>query len=554
MLRSKSTKGVAAAERRALLYGAGLNERMQERPFVAILNSWNEGNPGHLNLRDVAAAVKEGVREAGGMPFELPTMGLCDGVALANPKYILPSRDLIAAEVEVIIEANQFDAMVMLATCDKIVPGYLMAAARLNIPAILVTGGYMRVGVHKGAPCTFLEVGKAVGRFEKGEIPAEELEEILRASCGPGGACSMIGTANTMGCIAEALGMSLPGNCTMPAEGPRILELGRRAGEQIMELLKKGITARDIITERSVRNAIRVTMAIGGSSNVLVHIPAIATEAELEMDCLGAFDEASQQVPLLTGLAPNGPHYMPDFDRAGGLQALMKGLARGHRLDPEVLTCTSRKAGENWGNAEIKDPDVIRSLDNPLQGEGGLAVLRGNIAPDGSVVKQSAVDPEMRVFTGRAKVFWMEDSAQEALGRGEIGPGDVVFILGLGPKGGPGLVTVYTFTSKFAGMGLSHSAALVTDGRFSGATEGLCVGHVSPEAALGGPLAAVRDGDLVTFDIPSRRIHLKVSDQEIQRRLAEFQPKPTRAKKGSYLSVYADSVQSLGRGAVLGPR
>jgi len=554
MLRSKAVTGVAAAEQRSLLYGAGITEADLAKPFVAVVNSWNEANPGALHLREVAAEVKRGVREAGGVPFEVPTMGLCDGIALANPRYITPSRDLIANEVEVIIEANQFDAMVMVGVCDKIVPAYLMAAGRLDVPALLVTGGYMAVGEHDGRPCTFLEAGKTVGRHRQGEITAGEMEQILKAACAPGGACSMMGTANTMACIAEALGMSLPGNATVPADGPRLLEMAREAGRQILSLLETGITPRKIITDSSMRNTIRCVMAIGGSTNVLVHIPAIAEETELALDCLAEFDAASQDVPLVIGLAPNGPHYMPAFDQAGGLEALLAELARAGKIDPDVMTCTGRTAAENWREVSVKDEEIIRPVSRPFKEQGGLAVLRGNIAPDGSIVKQSAVADGMKAFTGTARVFWGEAAAQEALEDGRIDHGDVVFILGMGPRGGPGLITVYTFTSMLAGRGMTDSVALITDGRFSGATEGACIGHVSPEAAAKGPLAAVRDGDTVSYDIPKRTIHLHVDDEEIRRRVEQMEVHAPKVGRGRYLAQYAELVQSLGKGAVLGKR
>jgi len=365
----------------------------------------------------------------------------------------------------------------------------------------------------------------------------------------------MIGTANTMSCIVESLGMSLPGNATVPAEGNRILEYGYQAGVKIVQLLKDGVTSRKIITNESMRNTIRMVMAIGGSSNVLVHIPAIATESELDIDCLEEFDQAGSKVPLLVGLAPNiGGYLMPDFDRAGGLPALFNQLTHDKLIDSNVLTCTGKTASENWSGAEVKDVSVIRPLSKPFQTTGGLAVLRGNIAPDGCVVKQTAVAPEMLVFEGRAKVFWGEEAAQNALESGQIKSGDIVFILGMGPKGGPGLITVYTFSSKLAGMGLSRSVALVTDGRFSGATEGASIGHVSPEAAIGGPLAAVKNGDLVSYDIPNRKIHLHVSTDEITERLKNVEFPEVAVKRGSYLALYANNVQSLAKGAVLGKR
>jgi dihydroxy-acid dehydratase len=552
MFRSKDVCSVAAAEREALLYGAGIKEADQKKPFIAVLNSWNEANPGVLHFDKMVKAVKKGIKKAGGVPFEVPTMGLCDGIALANPKYITPSRDLITNEVETIIEANRFDAMVMLAACDKIIPAYLMAAGRLNIPSILVTGGYMAVGKYKGKKYTFLEAGKSVGRFERGEISEQEKNGILKHSCSPGGACSMMGTANTMACIAEALGMSLPGNSTVPADGRKIAKIAYKAGLRIMDLLQTDITPRKIITNESMRNTIRTVMAIGGSSNVLVHIPAIAYESELCLDCYEEFDLASNEIPMLVGVAPNGPFYMPDFDKAGGLNALMNELAKNNKIEADVLTCTGTTASKNWEGFGILDNTVIHPVSNPYQKTSALAVLRGNIAPEGAIVKQSAVSENMKKFSGKAKVFWGEERAQASLTDGKIIPGDIVFILGMGPKGGPGMITVYTFTSKLAGLGLTDSVALVTDGRFSGATEGACIGHVSPEAALRGPLLAVQDGDEVSYDIEKRTIHLHVDDAEIQRRCLQNEITLNATNRNSYLSQYAEVVRSLGKGATLG--
>jgi dihydroxy-acid dehydratase len=552
MYRSKKICGVAAAEREALLYGAGVNTEQQKKPFIAVLNSWNEANPGVLHFDKIVKSVKKGIRKGGGVPFELPTMGLCDGIALANPKYITPSRDLIANEVETIIEANCFDAMVMLATCDKIIPAYLMAAGRLNIPAIIVTGGYMAVGSYKGKKYTFLEAGKSVGQFERGEIAEEEMKAILKHSCSPGGACSMMGTANTMACIAEALGMSMPGNATLPADGRIIKKTAYNAGLQIVNLLNNNICPRQIITNESMRNTIRTVMAIGGSTNVLVHIPAIAYESGLTMDCYEEFDVAGQEVPMLVGIAPNGPHYMPEFDAAGGLSALLKELADNKKIDSDVLTCTGNTAKVNWKDAKILDSGVIHRINEPYQKTGALAVLKGNIAPEGAIVKQSAVPEGMKKFTGKAKVFWGEEDAQSALTQGAIKAGDIVFILGMGPKGGPGMITVYTFTSKLAGLGLTESVALVTDGRFSGATEGPCFGHVSPEAALRGPLIAVQDGDKVSYDIEKRTIHLHVDEEELELRRTSNPIFINEVNKTSYLAQYAEIVRSLAKGATLG--
>lgn len=548
-MRSKPEMGIPWAERRALLKGLGLSNEEMERPFVAVVNSWSEFNPGHSHLNEVAQKVKEGVREAGGVPFEVETLGLCDGLALINKRYILPSRDLIANEVEVWVQANMFDAMVMICTCDKIVPGYLMAAARINIPTVIVTGGYMEPGYHDGKQITFVEAGKSIGSYLEGLIDRQTMEEIVEGSCSPRGACTLMGTANTMCMVSEALGMSLPGNGTVSAASSELLRIARSAGQQVMKLYEQQVVPRDIITAAAVENAVKMVMAIGGSSNALVHIPAIAAEAGLELDCLELFDKASHSTPLLCEVVPNGPHTMWHLDKAGGSRAVTAELLP--LLDGAAMTVTGKTVAENMQGALTRDESVIHSLAEPAASEGGIAVLKGNLAQDGAVVKQSAVPQGLMRFTGRAKAYSSEAEALAALRSGGIEAGDAIFILYQGAKGAPGLATVYGFTSELAGTSLGKKVALITDGRFSGATEGLSIGHVTPEAALGGTIAAVKDGDRVEIDVTARRLELMVSDEEIAERLKSW-VSPTPQLTG-FLGQYQKLVTSLKEGARLLP-
>lgn len=549
-LRSDLEFGVAWAERRALLKGLGHNDKELRKPHIAIVNSWSDMNPGHKHLRELAEEVHAGVKEAGGLPFNFNTIGLCDGIALVGSEYILPSRDLIVNEVEVIVEAYRFDAMVMLATCDKIVPAYMMAAARLDIPAIIVTGGYMPSGVIDGRKITFVDVGRSVGAAQSGEITHEELGEIIDHACPGPGACPMMGTASTMCIIAETLGMSLPGNSTISSRSEQLPLLAKAAGKQIINLWEKEITARKIITSAAVQNAIKVTMAIGGSTNTLMHIPAIATEAELELDCGKAFDEASHQIPLLLGISPNGDYSIEDFDSAGGLGALCKEISKYMELDG--LTVTGKSMAENISTCSTKDSQVIRPLDNPISFQGALAVLHGNIAPDGAIVKQSAVPPNLKKFRGPAKVYHSNESAIESLRNGDIKEGDAVVIMFQGAKGGPGVVSTFPFTSELAGSKFKDSVIHITDGRFSGATEGACIGYVSPEAALYGPILAIQDGDIIEYDIANRKLNIVVEQEVIEKRLQEADFK-IDIKRG-YLGIYQRTAQSVLKGAVLSGR
>lgn len=539
--------GVRWADKLAMLKGSGVTDEELTRPMVAIVNSWSEFSPGHVHQKMIADNIKIGVREAGGLPFEVNTIGLCDNLALGDPRYILPSRNLIAEEVEVLIEPAKFDAMVMISTCDKVVPGHLMAAGRLDIPTVMVTGGYMPPGNYQGKDYSVCEAARWVGAFDNKEISKEELEEILAGSCSPcGGACALMGTANSMCAVAEALGFALPANSTTCATHARLVMIAKEAGRRVMALWNDGVTARDFITQRGIENAIKVLMAIGGSSNTLVHIPAIAWEAGLRLDCWGLFDKNSWTVPQLCTVVPNGDHTMKDLDLAGGLPAVMKEI--GHLLELDAPTATGKSLGENIAKATVTRRDVIRAASDPVSKEGGLAVLHGNLAPDGAIVKQSAVRAEMLRFAGPAHVFTDQDDAILALRDGRIKPGQVVVIREHGPKGAPGFKSTFPFTSELAGIGLGKTVALITDGRFSGGTEGLCVGYASPESALGGPLAIVQDGDMIEIAIPDRTLTLKVAEQEIARRLAGWHPGKPNAR--GYLGRFASLVTSAASGAV----
>lgn len=546
-LRSEIEFSVPWAERKALLRGLGKTEEDLKKPQVAIIDAWSEINPGHVHLRQLSKEVENGVREAGGDPYHFTTLGLCDGITLLGIKYMLPSRELIVNEVEIISEAYQFDAMVLLATCDKIVPAFLMAAARLNIPAIVVTGGYMDAGKCGDRTITFVDVGKSVGAVNSGSMTMDECEEIISNACPAPGACPMMGTANSMCIISEALGMSLPGNSTMSAKSKELSELAYQAGIKVMELWRRGIKPREIITERAIQNAIIACMAIGGSSNTLIHIPAIATSADLQIDCLEYFDYASHEIPLLLGVTPNGSHVMADFDKAGGLGALFKVLI--NKVNVDALTVTGNTVEQNIHNKEVLDWSVIHSIDDCLSREGALAVLKGNLAPEGALVKQSAVPGCMLSFRGTARVFESNEEACKALQDEQIKPGDVVVIRMCGACGGPGVITTFPFTSALAGSKLKDKVALVTDGRFSGATEGACIGYVSPEAALNGPLLAIRDGDIIEYDIPNRRIDVLLSTDEIESRLKN--KKLTLKYEKGWLGIYQKTVGSLAKGAVM---
>lgn len=546
-LRSDMEFGVAWAERRALLKGLGRTDEGLRKPQIAIIDSWSEINPGHMHLRELAKEVEKGVREAGGEPYHFTTLGLCDGIALVGAEYILPSRDLIANEVEVIIGAYKMDAMVLLATCDKIVPAYCMAAAYLNIPAIIVTGGYMQNGEHYGKPVTFCSVGRSVGAAVSGLISYEECQEIIDNTCKCPGACGMMGTANTMCIVAEALGLSLSGNSTVAAVSKDIKQIAYRAGKQIMNLWENNITPREILSESAIKNAYIACMAVGGSTNAMVHIPAIAAKAGLEIDCLKYADFCSHEIPLLLGVEPNGEYTMKDFDLSGGLKSIYKIL--GDKVYQDALTVSGLTVKEVLEGFEIPEESVICTLNQVLAQEGALAVLRGNLAPDCSLVKQSAVPPHMMKFRGPARVFDSNEEAITGLRNGHIKEGDVVVIRFCGARGGPGLITTFMFTSELAGSALNGKVALITDGRFSGATEGACIGYISPEAALYGPLLALQDGDMIAYDIPNRSLDVELTEDEMKSRLANVEL--NMEIRDGWLGIYQKTVGVLSKGAIL---
>lgn len=531
-----------------MLRALGLTDEDLSRPFIGIVNTWSEINPGHVHLRRLASAVKLGVVSAGGTPFEINTIGLCDGIAQghAGMRVILPSRDLIADSIELGTLANGFDALVLLASCDKIVPAALMAAARLDIPAILVTGGPMMPGRYKGRELAVYEAREALGQHVKGEISVAELQEIEASVCPGPGSCSMMGTANSMSAFTEALGMSLPGCATAHAVSSKKESLARQSGVQILRLLEQDVCPSRIMTVEAMRNAITVAMAMGCSTNVILHVLALAKELDQELK-LDEFDAISRRTPFICDVKPSGTHSLLALEEAGGVPAVMRELRE--RLNLECLTVSGDTVGGNISSASNRNPRVIRPLSEPLRPEGGVAVLRGNLSPEGCVVKQSAVASDMMVHQGPARVFDGEKATMRALRGGQIKPGDVVVIRYEGPRGGPGMPEMLMPTATLVGLGLGGSVSLVTDGRFSGATKGACVGHVSPEAATGGPIALVEDGDTIDIDIPQRRIELLVPAEEIANRRERWQP-PQRRLRG-YLRLYSERVGPSHEGCVL---
>jgi dihydroxy-acid dehydratase len=543
-------RGPERAPHRSLLYATGLTLEELERPLIGVVNSHNELVPGHVHLDRVGEAVKAGVRMAGGTPLEFHTIAVCDGVAMGHEgmHFSLPSRELIADSVEVMASAHALDGLVLIPNCDKVVPGMLMAAARLDLPAIFVSGGPMMAGRYRGAPADVNTVFEAVGEHSAGRINDEELAELELAACPGCGSCAGLFTANSMNCLTEALGMALPGNGTIPAVAAARLRLAKQAGKQIMELLSKQILPRQILTQEAFENAIAVDMAIGGSTNTVLHLPAIAHEAGLKLP-LELFDAVSRRTPYLVKLRPSGPHHMEDFDEAGGVPAVMAELLEQNLLRGGLLTVTGKSVAEN-AQGRRRPSEVIRSVEEAHRPDGGIAVLWGNLAPDGAVVKAAAVSPEMMAFRGPARVFDGEELALEAILGGGIQPGDVIVIRYEGPRGGPGMREMLMPTSALAGMGLDDGVALLTDGRFSGATRGSAVGHVSPEAALGGTIALVEEGDEIEVDIPNRRLSLLVSDSELARRRESWVPRAPKAA-GGYLARYAALVSSANEGAIL---
>ncbi len=545
------TKGMQQAPHRSLFNALGMTKEELDRPLVGIVSSYNEIVPGHMNIDKIANAVKMGVAMAGGTPIMFPAIAVCDGIAMGHTgmKYSLVTRDLIADSTECMAMAHQFDALVMIPNCDKNVPGLLMAAARLNIPTVFVSGGPMLAGRVKGCKTSLSSMFEAVGSYAAGTMTLEDVEEFEAKACPTCGSCSGMYTANSMNCLTEALGMALQGNGTIPAVYSERLKLAKHAGMKVMELLEKNIRPRDIMTGAAFRNALTVDMALGCSTNSMLHLPAIAHEAGVELN-LDIANEISSRTPNLCHLAPAGHTYIEELNEAGGVYAVMNELNKKGLLNTDLMTVTGKTVGENIKNVVNKDTNVIRPIDNPYSEVGGIAVLRGNLAPDSCVVKRSAVVPEMLKHEGPARVFDCEEDAIAAIKGGKIVEGDVVVIRYEGPKGGPGMREMLNPTSAIAGMGLGSSVALITDGRFSGASRGASIGHVSPEAAVGGPIALVEEGDIIKIDINANKITLDVSDEVLADRKAKWQPREPKVTTG-YLARYASLVTSANTGAIL---
>ena len=545
-------KGIERAPNRSLLYALGFTEEELRRPLVGVVSSYNEIVPGHMDLDKIVEAVKAGVRAAGGTPVVFPAIAVCDGIAMGHigMKYSLVTRDLIADSTEAMVMAHQFDGLVMVPNCDKNVPGLLMAAARLDVPTIFCSGGPMLAGrLEDGRRTCLSHMFEAVGAYHAGTLDEDGVREYEEHACPSCGSCSGMYTANSMNCLTEAIGMALPGNGTVPAPYSARLRLAKRAGMQIMELIERDIRPRDILTEAAFRNAETVDMALGCSTNTMLHLPAIAHEAGVELD-LDQTNAISARTPNLCHLAPAGDTFMEDLDRAGGVLAVMKELTKRGLLDTSLMTCTGKTVAENLASARNRNEEVIRPIDRPYSQSGGIAVLKGNLAPDGCVVKQSAVAPEMMVHRGPARVYDSEDAAIADIYAQKIRPGDVVVIRYEGPKGGPGMREMLNPTSAICGMGLGESVALITDGRFSGATRGASIGHVSPEAAAGGPIGLVHEGDMISIDIPNCSIALEVPEEELAARKAAWTCPEPKVKTG-YLARYAKMVTSADRGAIL---
>ena len=542
-------KGPTRCAHRSLFYALGFGPEDVKKPLIGICNSFNEVIPGHVHLRTIADAAKLGVAAAGGTPMEFPAIGVCDGIAMGHTgmKFSLASRELIADSIEAVATASGFDGLVLIPNCDKVVPGMLMAAARLNIPSVVVSGGAMLAGRYKGKDVSVSQAFEAAGKFASGEISEEEMAEIEESVCPGCGSCAGLFTANTMNCLTEVLGMGLPGNGTIPAAytGAR-QRLARRAGEVVMNLVKNDIKPRDILTKEAFENAITVDMGIGGSSNTVLHLTAIAHEAGIEIPA-PLFDEISRKTPYITKLSPGGTYHIQDLNEAGGIPAVMKELSKKGLIHLDALTVTG-KVGDRIKNAEITRPDVIHSVENPYRNEGGIAILKGNLCPDYAVVKASAVKEDMLTYKGTAKCYDSEEDAINAIMGGEIHDGDVVVIRYEGPKGGPGMQEMLNPTAAITGMGLK--VGLITDGRFSGASQGACIGHISPEAMAGGPIGLIKDGDIISIDIPNRKLELEVSDEELEKRRKEWKQPEPKIKTG-YLVRYARLTTSASTGAVL---
>ncbi len=545
------TKGMQQAPHRSLFNALGMTKEELERPLVGIVSSYNEIVPGHMNLDKIVEAVKMGIAMAGGTPIVFPAIAVCDGIAMGHigMKYSLVTRDLICDSTECMAMAHAFDALVMIPNCDKNVPGLLMAAARINVPTIFVSGGPMLAGHVKGQKRSLSSMFEAVGSYSAGTMTEEDVEEFENKVCPTCGSCSGMYTANSMNCLTEALGMGLRGNGTIPAVYSERLKLAKHAGMQVMELWRKNIRPRDIMTEKAFINALTVDMALGCSTNTMLHLPAIAHEAGVELN-VDIANEISERTPNLCHLAPAGPTYMEDLNEAGGVYAVMNELTKKNLLDTSLLTVTGKTVGENIAGCVNKNPEVIRPIDNPYSPVGGLAILKGNLAPDSGIVKRSAVVPEMLKHEGPARVFDCEEDAIAAIKGGKIVAGDVVIIRYEGPKGGPGMREMLNPTSAIVGMGLGSSVALITDGRFSGASRGASIGHVSPEAAVGGPIALVEEGDIIQIDIDACTLNVKISDEEMAARKAKWQPRQPKVTTG-YLARYEKMVTSGNRGAIL---
>lgn len=548
-LRSRRTlDGPDGAYARSLYRACGFTDSDLRKPLVAVVNSWTEANPGHYHLRDLAQHVKSGILAAGGTPMEFNTIAPCDGIVQGvGMHYVLPSRDIIAASVELMAQAHQFDGMVMLCSCDKIVPGMLMAAVRCDIPAIFITGGTAYPFRSHDGIIVACDVKEAIGKYKSGKISADELAYIEHNACASPGACSMMGTANTMSCVVEALGLSMPGCATMPAVSSGKLASARLTGEQILKVMGMNLTPRRIVTKESIHNAIRVAVAIGGSTNMLLHIPAIAYEAGIEVP-MGLFDRLSRETPLLAKFKPASQFNLLDFHEAGGVPALMREMERLLALDLPTVTCKTVR--ENISPVRVMRREVIHSIDDPVAPEGGIAILYGSLAPKGAVVKQSAVDPKMLTHSGPAKVFDCEEDVRDYMSSKRVQPGDVLIIRYEGPKGGPGMRELSIPAATLIGMGLGDSVAMVTDGRYSGASRGPCIGHVCPEAVEGGPIALVQDGDIVDIDIPDRRLDIRVSGSELAKRKSEWKPKREKTR-GGFLELYSKLVSGADEGALL---
>ncbi|MCW4034639.1 MAG: dihydroxy-acid dehydratase [Candidatus Bathyarchaeota archaeon] len=549
-MRSDAVKnGFERAPHRALLKALGITDKELKKPFIGVVNSYTDVVPGHAHLNQVAKAVKEGIVSAGGVPFEFNTIGICDGIAMGHNgmRYSLPSRELIADSVETMVQAHRFDGIVMISTCDKITPGMLMAAARLNIPAIMVTGGPMLSGKYKGKKVGTDSMFEAIGKVAAGTLDEKELKCLEDVACPSCGSCNGMFTANTMACVTEALGMSLTGCATPLAVSAERLRIAKETGKQIIKLIEKDLKPRDILKSKAFENAIMVDMALGGSTNTVLHVTAIANEADIDMQ-LSTFDTLSKRVPHICSMIPSGPYDMQELNEAGGIPAVMKVLK--DALNLNQITVTGKTVKENIEHAEILNSEVIRPIDNPVHKEGGIAVLKGNIAPDGAVVKAAGISANMMTHQGPAKTFDSEESAMKAILDKKIQKGDVVIIRYEGPVGGPGMREMLSPTASIAGMGLSESVALITDGRFSGATRGPCIGHVSPEAATGGPIGLLKDGDIIEIDVPNRKMNVKLTDAELAQRAKAWKPREPNVKTG-YLARYSKMVEPAHKGSIL---